>query len=402
MDGYSLLNLRRLSASSAGLSSTHSLTSDDASDITLVNDHLKSPSFPFQGLPLELRLIIYEYAFSVPCQHHEENVVVTLHQATRRPHFRCNIDDDDDDPHRTLSFDITFKHSPRLTNWPTGLIQANRQIHAEALPYLYHNVIFALADNRSVLLTFLDRLSLRAKKSLRRIRVAPCEMLAEQLYDARFFWGITCAALTSLKPSLEELQVAFVSPEQLTSLSSDFHVERYADKLAIVETHIRPVFLNIGGDGTEPTHVAEARGQFEEILQIAKAKLESTKAARAVRIRKQIEIDKETKAKEEDILRKQEEESKRIEAEVNRKKKKGLRIEASRLKKEENRRKKKCSKLCWFGGQEDAGECSKTTTGEEFQQYELSIPSLMSRPVIPFEGNIRWCSCMTEPPDGTG
>ena len=189
--------------------------------------------FTFLSLPKELRLEIYEHAFSASSY----PILVTIHRDHHCTRSRCNTAQAE--PTVTLGY---AKH-PTIS-FPVALLRTNRQIYHEALPVTYRDIAFFPAPGTG--LFFFDRLSKFAQANIHRTRISLSGHLGSISTDSsRFIWAVTCAQLACL-PSLDEVELLLSSPDDFTYLSRHWDPKRILKPLCLIRAKKVLVYDRIG------------------------------------------------------------------------------------------------------------------------------------------------------------
>jgi hypothetical protein len=198
--------------------------------------------FPFLSLPDELRLEIYEHAFSASSY----PILIDIHRD-----YRC--------------VRVTLRYAKHPTiSFPTALLRTNRQIYHEALPVMYRDITFFPAPNTGLFSFFLDRLSKFAQGNIRRARISPSGHLASVSTDcSRFVWAVTCAQLARL-PSLYEVELLYPSPNDLIDLLTDGYQKRILKPLCLIKAKKVLVYDRTSGYTKE---VEERERRFRQLLE---------------------------------------------------------------------------------------------------------------------------------------
>lgn len=166
------------------------------------------PGSLFLRLPPEIRLLVYEHAFSSS----SETITVTITRDRKRE-YPSRLDN-----FLHLSKDkstqVSYKCKPPIS-FPSQLLRANKQIYHEALPVMYQTVTFFPDSTDSSFGVFLGLLSDFARHQIGRIRLCLDKFLESEWTHctADLAWKVTCAQVISL-PSLRE--VALVASDGLT------------------------------------------------------------------------------------------------------------------------------------------------------------------------------------------
>jgi hypothetical protein len=207
--------------------------------------------FTFLSLPKELRLEIYEHAFSASSYpilvaiHRERHCTRSRYKNTLRP-----------EPTVTLRY---AKH-PTIS-FPTALLRTNRQIYHEALPVIYRDIAFFPTPSTG--LFFFGRLSKFAQGNIHRARVSlgghPDSVSTD---SSRFIWAVMCAQLACL-PSLYEVELLLSSPNDLIDLWTDWDRKRILKPLCLIKAKKVLVYDRIGGYTEE---VKKREKQFRLLL----------------------------------------------------------------------------------------------------------------------------------------
>jgi hypothetical protein len=198
---------------------------------------------PFLSLPKELRLEIYEHAFSASSY----PILVAIHR-----------------DHHCMRVTLRYAKHPTIS-FPAALLRTNRQIYHEALPVIYRDITFFPTPNTGLFSFFLDRLSKFARGNIRRARISPSGHLASVSTDcARLFWAVMCAQLACL-PSLYEVELLHSSPNDLIDLLTDWHRKRTLKPLCLIKAKKVLVYDRIDGY-TEEAEKREKR--FWQLLEM--------------------------------------------------------------------------------------------------------------------------------------
>jgi len=195
------------------------------------------------SLPKELRLEIYEHAFSASSY----PILVAIHRDYQFKRVTIRYV-----KHPTISF-------------PAALLRTNRQIYHEALPVMYRDTTFFPTPNTGLFSFFLDRLSKFAQDNIRRARISPSGHLASVSTDcSRLFWAVMCAQLARL-PSLYEVELLHSSPNDLMDLWTDYHQKRILKPLCLIKAKKVLVYDRIDGYTEE---VAKRERRFQQLLEM--------------------------------------------------------------------------------------------------------------------------------------
>jgi len=198
---------------------------------------------PLLSLPKELRLEIYEHAFSASSY----PILVAIHRDYQFKRVTIRYV-----KHPTISF-------------PAALLRTNRQIYHEALPVMYRDTTFFPTPNTGLFSFFLDRLSKFAQDNIRRARISPSGHLASVSTDcSRLFWAVMCAQLARL-PSLYEVELLHSSPNDLIDLWTDYHQKRILKPLCLIKAKKVLVYDRINGYTEE---VAKRERRFQQLLEM--------------------------------------------------------------------------------------------------------------------------------------
>jgi hypothetical protein len=210
---------------------------------------------PFLSLPKELRLEIYEHAFSASSY----PILVAIHRD-----YHCMRSRYENTLHPTRTVTLRYVKHPTIS-FPTALLRTNRQIYHEALPVMYGDITFFPTPNTGLFSFFLDRLSKFAQGNIRRARISPSGHLASVSTDcSRLFWAVMCAQLACL-PSLYEVEILHSSPNDLRDLWTDQHRKRILKPLCLIK--VKKVFVYDRIDGyTE--EVEEREKRFRRLLEM--------------------------------------------------------------------------------------------------------------------------------------
>lgn len=220
--------------------------------------HERAVSPGFLGLPSEIRLLIYQLAFSTTCDH----ILVTADRDRRASRPITNTDDINERPTRELRYTRT-PSVPLLA----ALLQTNKQIYREALPVLYANTIFSTSSNPTSLMYLKDRLSEFAISNIRQVQLCPTSLLSESFIRERelLSWTVLCAEVADL-PGLRQVWISYSSPEMLKNGTVEFHRGRYAKWLDLIQVKKSLVFDVFEGSADDRE---ECRERFREIIQDA-------------------------------------------------------------------------------------------------------------------------------------
>lgn len=221
-------------------------------------------SSSFLSLPKEIRLIIYQYAFSSSSNSNE-----LIHVTVERNHL----------VHRTgiifkpsRQIKLKYTRSPAVP-LPVALLMTNHNIYDEALPVLYSGVSFGFTSNPTSLTFLLDRFSNLARDSIRYLRLYPAPLyvrngpLGEQLS-----WAVLCAQVSRL-PSLRRVSVLYNRVDDLRLNSIESQRSRYGKSLALIRSQKEPEFM-MQQDVTA-VELDQCRNRFCEITAFADQAVES-------------------------------------------------------------------------------------------------------------------------------
>lgn len=207
-----------------------------------VAQKLNNPS-PFLSLPNELRLEIYEHAFSASSY----PILVAIHR-----------------DHHGKRVTLRYAKHPTIS-FPAALLRTNRQIYHEALPVMYRDVTFFPTPNTGLFSFFLDRLSKFAQGNIRRARISPSGHLASVSTDcSRLFWAVMCAQLACL-PSLCEVELLHPSPNVLIDLWTGWHQKWILKPLCLIKAKKVLVYDQIDGYTEE---LEKREKQFQQLLEM--------------------------------------------------------------------------------------------------------------------------------------
>jgi hypothetical protein len=198
---------------------------------------------PFLSLPKELRLEIYEHAFSASSY----PILVTI-----RRDRHC--------------MRVTLRYAKHPTiSFPAALLRTNRQIYHEALPMMYRDITFFPTPDTGLFSFFLDRLSKFAQGNIRRARISPSSQLAPVSTDcSRMFWAVMCAQLARM-PSLYEVELLHSSPNDLIDRLTDRHRKRILKPLCLIKAKKVLVYDRIDGYTEE---VKKREKRFRQLLEM--------------------------------------------------------------------------------------------------------------------------------------
>ncbi|KAL4931150.1 uncharacterized protein BDV17DRAFT_21620 [Aspergillus undulatus] len=227
--------------------------SESAYGTATISDHAHHASLPrraspFLSLPIELRVLIYQYAFSASSSW-DELINVSVDRSASRIHPNS--------PHKPLKYTRT----PPL-HLPVALLSTNQQIYHEALPVLFSGVRFSFALKPTSLTFLLDRFSETARNSIRYLRLYPAPLyvhdgtLGEQLS-----WAVLCAQVARL-PSLRRVALIYHQAWDIVGTSVESQRARYGKSLSLIPARKELEFRGIQPTATE---MEEYRRQFENI-----------------------------------------------------------------------------------------------------------------------------------------
>ncbi|KAL4794624.1 hypothetical protein BDV19DRAFT_389993 [Aspergillus venezuelensis] len=230
--------------------------SDSESELETIAPLVTHKASRLLSLPIELRFLIYQYAFSAPSS--PSPPLSSLIQITidRGPPF----------PRETKYKPLTYTRTP-TTTLPASFLTTNRQIYNEALPILSSSVVFSFASNPTSLTFLLDRFSDLALRCVRYLRLYPAPLYAlnNGPLGERLSWTVLCAQLAKL-PSLRKVAVVYRCPGDLMTTSVEAQRVRYGKALSMIAAAKEMVF-NEGGTSPD-THeydVDECQRRFEAI-----------------------------------------------------------------------------------------------------------------------------------------
>ncbi|KAL4965916.1 uncharacterized protein BDV14DRAFT_199369 [Aspergillus stella-maris] len=208
------------------------------------------------SLPIELRFLIYQYAFSAPST--PSPPLSSLIQIT--------IDRGHPSPRETKYKPLKYTRTP-TTTLPAFFLTINRQIYNEALPILFSSVVFSFASNPTSLTFLLDRFSDLALRCVRYLRLypAPLYTLNNEPLGERLSWTVLCAQVAKL-PSLRKVVVVYRCPGDLMATSVEAQRVRYGKALSLIAVAKEMVFDE--GDTSSDSHeydMEECRRRFEAI-----------------------------------------------------------------------------------------------------------------------------------------
>ncbi|KAL4992589.1 hypothetical protein BDW68DRAFT_172980 [Aspergillus falconensis] len=235
-------------------SETESETVSETSCSQIAHSSPRTPS-EFLSLPLEVRFLIYQYAFS-SASNWSELVQVTVERGPSAPRpaaYRPSP--------RGIRLNLKYTRSPAL-HLPVALLAANHQIYHEALPVLFSGVAFGFASNPTSLTFLLDRFSDTARKSIRYLRLYPAPLyvcngpLGDQLS-----WAVLCAQVARL-PSLRRVSVVYNRVEDLRLNPVESQRARYGKWLAMLQAEKEPEFERQATDA----EMVGCRKRFREIV----------------------------------------------------------------------------------------------------------------------------------------
>jgi hypothetical protein len=213
-------------------------------------------AFQFLSLPAEIRLMIYSYAFASPCG--SATVLISRSSVPQnKSHFS-----DTRIPGSSFRLEYGLLEGP---NFPVALLQVNWQIYAEALPFLYKEVIFVPFQTSTNLPYFLGTLSQLARSSIRHIQLNVSHLITGNVRSEREYlgWAVTCAEISRL-PGLCDVTVMYRYIEELNDYSVDFHRVRYAKSLILIRAKKLLAFeFNYTADAK-----AEVEPRFREIFSV--------------------------------------------------------------------------------------------------------------------------------------
>ncbi|KAH8730701.1 hypothetical protein GQ44DRAFT_767875 [Phaeosphaeriaceae sp. PMI808] len=213
------------------------------------------------SLPKELRLEIWRYGLTDPTK--ERLVLLVrrdLDNNTSGKRFSNSLYKHVNQPEIITSF---LEHPSSAIG--TNLLQVNRFIYAEALPILYHAVIFSTRDIDRILHIFIDQLSTFAKSHIRYVRLK----IHGQWHntDSVFYWVLTCAQVAKLNDSLRQVEVADWSRIEDRNA---FKMGKILYPLLKIKAHKKLVDSD-GSDADFQKELAEAKAELEAKADLRKA-----------------------------------------------------------------------------------------------------------------------------------
>ncbi|KAL5340132.1 hypothetical protein BJX70DRAFT_132878 [Aspergillus crustosus] len=209
--------------------------------------HVLTPRRPqsFLSLPIEIRFLIYQYAFSHSSNWNELiRITVDRDHRTHRPEVLFQ-------GHKPPPPQIKLKYSRTpAVHLPVALLTTSRRLYYEALPVLYSSVILGFASNPTSLTFMLDRFSETARNSIRYLRLYPAPLyVVNGPLGERLSWSVLCAQVSRL-PFLKRVNVIYNRVEDLKLNPIEMQRSRYGKWLALINAQKEAEF-----EQREPTSV---------------------------------------------------------------------------------------------------------------------------------------------------
>jgi hypothetical protein len=242
-------------------SHTLSLWSRDSEPLLSRNDPLPRRASSLLALPIEIRFLIYQYAFSSSSRWDELiRIAVDRKPPAQGPQTVSTVFRP-----KPPEAKLKYTRKPPL-HLPVALLRTCSQVYNEALPVVLSGVCFGFDTKPTSLMFLLDRFSETARNNIRYLHLYPAPWyinngpIGEQLS-----WAVLCARLAGL-PSLRRLSVVYDFAEDLRTNRVELHRLRYGKSLSRIRALKAPEFEEDG----EAT-LAELRECYDRFAQIVQS-----------------------------------------------------------------------------------------------------------------------------------
>ncbi|KAJ0423730.1 hypothetical protein BJY00DRAFT_309962 [Aspergillus carlsbadensis] len=243
-------------------SHTLSLWSSDSEALFGRSDPLPRRALSLLSLPIEIRFLIYQYAFSSSSRW-EELIRITVGRNPPSPQGPQTVSA----VLRPKPPEVKLKYTrkPPL-HLPVALLRTCLQIYNEALPVLLSGISFGFDTKPTSLMFLLDRFSETARNNVRYLHLYPAPWYINNgPIGEQFSWSVLCARLAGL-PSLRRLSVVYSIAEDLRINRVEVHRLRYGKSLSRIRALKEPEFEGDGDDPT-PAELRECYDRFTRIVQ---------------------------------------------------------------------------------------------------------------------------------------
>ncbi|KAL2852696.1 hypothetical protein BJX68DRAFT_265575 [Aspergillus pseudodeflectus] len=241
-------------------SHTLSLWSSDSEALFSRSDPLPRRASSLLSLPIEIRFLIYQYAFSSSSRWEELiRITVDRKSPSQGPQTVSTV-------FRSKPPEVKLKYSRKPPHHlPVALLRTCRQIYDEALPVLLSGVCFGFATKPTSLMFLLDRFSETAHNNVRYLHLYPAPLYVNNgPIGDQLSWAVLCARLAGL-PSLRRLSVVYGFAEDLRANRVELHRLWYGKSLSRIRALKEPEFE--GEEELTPAELRECYDRFTRIVQ---------------------------------------------------------------------------------------------------------------------------------------